>query len=73
MAKQNTPLKVFLFDKLNKKRLRLKRSSFLQFNEDNFKDDEPTSGPVIGGPSVSESEIGNLLSKNQVQSRLFYC
>ena len=43
-----------------------------QFNEDNFKDDEPISGPVIGGPSVSESEIGNLLSKNQVLKRLFY-
>jgi len=44
-----------------------------QFNEDNFKDDDPVSSPTTGGPGVSESEIGNLLSKNQLAEALIAC
>ena len=44
-----------------------------QFNEDNFKDEEPVSSPTTGSPGVSESEIGNLLSKNQLAEALIAC
>ena len=43
-----------------------------QFNEDNFRDDEPVSSPVSDS-GVNEVEIGNLLSRNQLAEALIAC